>query len=87
MPIWRSMALRPPRYPNCRPMPPRSMCGCSRPHTTTVFQGPGFLLHTRNGALLRWCLEHGLRISYPMTQMSYSLYQEPSGSLLPLILY
>src|SRR5207245_2421842 len=26
------------------------------------FSGPGFLLPTRNGAVFRWCLEHGLRI-------------------------
>lgn len=52
-----------------------------------VFQGPGFLLPTRNGELLRWCLEHGLRVSYPMTLMSHGLYQEPAGSFLPSILY
>lgn len=53
----------------------------------TSFQSPGFLLPTRNGELLRWCLEHGLRIMYPMTLMSYGLYQTPSGSFLPSILY
>ena len=52
-----------------------------------VFQGPGFLLPTRNGELFRWCLEHGLRVSYPMTLMSYGLYQKPSGAFLPSILY
>lgn len=52
-----------------------------------AFQGPGFLLPTRNGELFRWCLEHGLRVSYPMTLMSYGLYQEPSGAFLPSILY
>jgi predicted N-acetyltransferase YhbS len=52
-----------------------------------VFHGPGFLLPTRNGELLRWCLVHGLRVSYPMTLMSHGLYQEPSGAFLPSILY
>ena len=52
-----------------------------------VFQGPGFLLPTRSGELFRWCLEHGLRVSYPMTLMSHGLYQEPSGAFLPSVLY
>jgi GNAT superfamily N-acetyltransferase len=51
------------------------------------FGGPGFLLPTRNTELLRWCLEHGLRIVQPMTLMSIGLYQEPKGSFLPSILY
>ncbi len=53
----------------------------------TSFQSPGFLLPTRNGELLRWCLDHGLRITYPMTLMSTGLYQQPSGAFLPSILY
>ena len=52
-----------------------------------AFQSPGFLLPTRNGDLMRWCLEHGLRIVYPMTLMSYGLYQKPAGAFLPSILY
>jgi len=52
-----------------------------------AFQSPGFLLPTRNGELFRWCLEHGLRVVYPMTLMSHGLYQEPSGAFLPSILY
>jgi predicted N-acetyltransferase YhbS len=52
-----------------------------------TFQGPGFLLPTRNGDLLRWCLQHGLRVVYPMTLMSYGLYQEPAGAFIPSILY
>jgi GNAT superfamily N-acetyltransferase len=52
-----------------------------------AFQGPGFLLPTRNGELFRWCLKHRLRVVYPMTLMSHGLYQEPSGSFLPSILY
>ena len=52
-----------------------------------VFQGPGFLLPTRNGELFRWCLDHGLRVVYPMTLMSHGLYQEPYGAFLPSVLY
>jgi GNAT superfamily N-acetyltransferase len=51
------------------------------------FSGPGFLVPTRNGALLRWCLANGLRIVQPMTLMSIGLYNEPRGSYLPSILY
>jgi hypothetical protein len=52
-----------------------------------AFQGPCVLLPTRNGELFRWCLKHGLRVVYPTTLMSLGLYQEPSGSFLPSILY
>lgn len=51
------------------------------------FAGPGFLLPTRNAALLRWCLERGLRIVQPMTLMTMGPYQEPRGAFLPSILY
>ncbi len=51
------------------------------------FGGPGFLLPTRNGELLRWCFENGLKIVQPMTLMSRGLYQEPRGSFLPSILF
>ena len=51
------------------------------------FLGPGFLLPTRNAELLRWCLEHGLRIVQPMTLMSVGLYNEPAGAFLPSILF
>jgi predicted N-acetyltransferase YhbS len=51
------------------------------------FAGPGFLLPTRNGELLRWCLKNGLRIVQPLTLMSRGLYQEPRGVFLPSILY
>ena len=53
----------------------------------TVFPGPGFLLPTRNGDLLRWCLENGLRVIQPMTLMSMGIYNEPEGAFLPSILY
>jgi predicted N-acetyltransferase YhbS len=51
------------------------------------FLGPGFLLPTRNAELLRWCLEHGLRIVQPMTLMSIGLYNEPAGAFLASILF
>jgi GNAT superfamily N-acetyltransferase len=51
------------------------------------FPGPGFLLPTRNAALMRWCLAHGLRIVQPMTLMTMGPYQEPQGAYLPSILY
>lgn len=53
----------------------------------TDFGGPGFLLPTRNGEVLRWCLAHGLRIVQPLTLMSRGIYQEPRGAFLPSILF
>jgi GNAT superfamily N-acetyltransferase len=52
-----------------------------------AFAGPGFLLPTRNAELFRWCLEKKLRIVQPMTLMSIGLYNEPTGSFLPSVLY
>ena len=51
------------------------------------FPGPGFLLPTRNGDLLRWCLGNGLRVVQPMTLMSIGLYNEPSGAFLSSVIY
>jgi GNAT superfamily N-acetyltransferase len=51
------------------------------------FPGPGFLLPTRNGEVLRWCLERGLRIVQPMILMSLGLYSEPRGAFMPSVLY
>jgi ribosomal protein S18 acetylase RimI-like enzyme len=51
------------------------------------FPAPGFLLPTRNGEMLRWCLERGLRIVQPLTLMSLGLYNEPAGAFMPSILY
>jgi hypothetical protein len=53
----------------------------------TVFPGPGFLLPTRNGELLRWCLENRLRIVQPLTLMSLGLYQQPRGPFLASVIY
>ena len=51
------------------------------------FSGPGFLLPTRNGDVLRWCLAHGLKIVQPLTLMSRGVYQEPRGAFMPSILF
>jgi hypothetical protein len=51
-----------------------------------TFDPPGFIVPTRNGTLIRWCLEHGLKIVQPMTLMSVGLYNEPAGAYLPSIL-
>jgi hypothetical protein len=55
--------------------------------TAEEFPGSGFLLPTRNGELMRWCMEHGLKVVQPMTLMSRGLYQEPRGEFLPSILF
>ena len=51
------------------------------------FAGAGFLVPTRNGALIRWCLAEGLRIVQTMTLMSIGLYNQPAGAWLPSVLY
>lgn len=52
-----------------------------------TFTGPGFMVPTRNGALMRWCLDRGLRIVQPMTLMSRGFYRRPKGAYLPSILF
>jgi hypothetical protein len=39
----------------------------------------------RNGSLLRWALDHGLRITQPLSLMTLGFYQEPEGAFLPSI--
>jgi predicted N-acetyltransferase YhbS len=51
------------------------------------FGGPGFLLPTRNHEVFTWCLKGGLRLVYQMTLMTVGLYNEPTGSYLPSVLY
>ncbi len=51
------------------------------------FDGPGFLVPSRNGDLMRWCLAKGLRMTQPMTLMTIGLYNEPAGVYLPSVLY
>jgi GNAT superfamily N-acetyltransferase len=51
------------------------------------FSGPGLIVPTRNGELIRWCLSQGLRVVQPMTLMTIGLYNEPNGAYLPSVLY
>jgi predicted N-acetyltransferase YhbS len=51
------------------------------------FGGPGFLLPTRNGEVVRWCLDEGLRITQTMTLMTIGLYNEPCGAWLASVSY
>jgi GNAT superfamily N-acetyltransferase len=52
-----------------------------------AFLGPGFLVPTRNGELLRWCLANGLRLVFQLTLMTVGLYNEPRGAYLPSIAF
>jgi GNAT superfamily N-acetyltransferase len=51
------------------------------------FPGPGVLVPSRNGQLMRWCLGEGLRIRQTMTLMTMGLYNPPEGAWLPSVLY
>ena len=51
------------------------------------FPGPGFLVPTRNGDLMRWCLGEDLRIIHTMTLMTIGFYNEPNGSWLPSVIF
>ncbi len=51
------------------------------------FGGPGIMVPARNVALLRWCLENGMRIVQPNTLMTTGLYNEPAGAWIPSILF
>ena len=51
------------------------------------FPGPGFLVPTRNGSLMRWCLAQGLRVTQTMTLMTIGLYNQPDGAWLPSVTY
>jgi GNAT superfamily N-acetyltransferase len=52
-----------------------------------ALMGLGILVPSRNAALLRWCLEHGLRIVQQSALMTIGLYNEPVGAYLPSILF
>ena len=52
-----------------------------------AFAGPGFLVPSRNGEVVRWCLRQGLRVVNQATLMTIGLYNEPAGAYLPSILY
>jgi predicted N-acetyltransferase YhbS len=51
------------------------------------FAGPGFLVPSRNGELMRWCLAKGLRIKQSFTLMTMGLYNEPAGAYLASVSY
>ena len=51
------------------------------------FRHPGFLVPTRNGELMRWCLARGLRVTQTLTLMTLGLYSEPAGAWLPSVLF
>ena len=52
-----------------------------------AFMGLGVLVPSRNAELLRWCLNHGLRVVQQSTLMTIGLYNEPAGAWLPSIVY
>ena len=49
------------------------------------FPEPGLLMPASNGELLRWALDHGLRVTQPLTLMTRGFYQPPAGAFLPSI--
>ncbi len=49
--------------------------------------GPGVLVPARNGDVIRWCLDRGLRVTQMMTLMTRGLYNEPQGPWLPSVIY
>jgi GNAT superfamily N-acetyltransferase len=51
------------------------------------YGGPGILIPTRNAELFRWCLDNGLSLVHQLTLMTAGMYNEPSGSYMPSILY
>jgi GNAT superfamily N-acetyltransferase len=60
---------------------------CALIAAATELQPPGFLVPTRNGDLMRWCLGNGFRIVQPMTLMSMGWYQEPALPFMPTITF
>ena len=50
-----------------------------------LFPEPGLLMPASNAELLRWALDHGLRITQPLTLMTRGYYQPPGGAFLPSI--
>ncbi len=54
---------------------------------TDRYGTPGFLVPLRNDDLLRWCLEHGLRVFFVTNLMTVGIYQEPAGAYLASVGY
>jgi GNAT superfamily N-acetyltransferase len=51
------------------------------------FSGPGFILPTRDHAVLVWCLDRGLKLVMQMTYMTIGVYREPQGRYTPSVLF
>ena len=54
---------------------------------TPQLPGPGFFVPTRNGELLRWLLDGGLRMEWPAMLMSRGDWEQGSGAFLPSIAF
>ena len=54
---------------------------------TPQMPGPGFFVPTRNGELLRWLLDGGVRMLWPAALMTRGNYQEAAGAFLPSIAF
>ena len=52
-----------------------------------AYMSLGILVPSRNAELVRWCLQHGLRIVQQSTLMTIGLSNEPAGAYLPSIVY
>jgi GNAT superfamily N-acetyltransferase len=52
-----------------------------------AYMGLGILVPSRNVAILRWGLDHGMRIVQQSTLMTIGLYNEPVGAYLASILF
>lgn len=59
---------------------------CALIGAASSYPGPGFLLPMRNGEVLRWCLDGGLRLVQMMNYMGLGPYNDPAGVFLPSVL-
>jgi len=53
--------------------------------SATEMHEPGVLMPAGNGELMRWALDHGLRITQGLTLMTRGFYRAPGGVFLPSI--
>jgi GNAT superfamily N-acetyltransferase len=60
---------------------------CALLASAEAYVGLGILVPSRNAELLRWCLDHELRIVQQSTLMTIGLYNDPVGAYLPSILF
>jgi GNAT superfamily N-acetyltransferase len=51
--------------------------------STETFSGLGVRIPSANAGLLRWCLQHGLKIAQQSIVMTLGLYNEPQGAWIP----